>query len=532
MNRPLRTETKGPLTLVHAERFDDVEEVLSRDEVFFVTYEKKMREVSGNQGNFFLGMQNSPDYQQDVANMRSVVRRDDLADIQSFVTTRAEELMAARESQIDLVADLAKRVPARWFMNYFGCPHDNEDELIEWACHLFRFVFVSTNSPAFDQEALESAAKVRDFLDHCIQDRKAHPVQKDDILARCLALQEGGVPRMSDLDIRNNFLGLLTGAVLTTSSAVTKAIDQLLERPVELAAARKAAGEDNDALLKSYLFEALRFNPMSPGLARFCSQDYVIAKGTERETLVKKGSIVVVGTLSAMFDSSKFDEPGQFRIDRPAHQYLFFGFGLHRCFGQYVSEIQIPAIAKALLKRNDLKRAPGDEGQLQLEGGFPKRLKLQFQPNKNTMSDNTNPTPEGPGNLNPNQKALNLILKVKEPVAQNAAALRAVLKKLTPDGLNNVGTVHFGRFLLMENDTRFGILTEYDNDFGGYVTDFIVETGDVFNALLQFVEHPEGLIPVEENREAFLNYVAEHDIPTEVFYSAYPTRTVQSIKQD
>ena len=134
-----------------------------------------------------------------------------------------------------------------------------------------------------------------------------------------------------------------------------------------------------------------------------------------------------------------------------------------------------------------------------------------------------------PTNLNPSQSALNLVLQVKEPVAKNAAALRQVLKQLTPDGLNNVGTVHFGRFLFMDNDTKFLLFTSYDGKFEAYVNDFINETGDVFNTLLQFVDHPEGLIPVQGSRREFVKFVRDNDAPTEVFYCAYPNLSVLEI---
>ena len=58
-------------------RFEDVQEVLSRDDIFQVTYGPKMRVITGGE-DFFLGMQNSPEYERDVANMRSAMRRQDM----------------------------------------------------------------------------------------------------------------------------------------------------------------------------------------------------------------------------------------------------------------------------------------------------------------------------------------------------------------------------------------------------------------------------------------------------------------------
>ena len=55
-------------------RFEDVKEVLARDGDFDVVYGPRMIEITGGQ-NFFLGMQDTPDYTRDVSNMRIAVRR-------------------------------------------------------------------------------------------------------------------------------------------------------------------------------------------------------------------------------------------------------------------------------------------------------------------------------------------------------------------------------------------------------------------------------------------------------------------------
>ena len=61
-------------------RAEDVTEVLDREADFAVVYEPKMRAITGGE-NFFLGMQDSAEYQRDVSNMRLAVRRTDVSDI-------------------------------------------------------------------------------------------------------------------------------------------------------------------------------------------------------------------------------------------------------------------------------------------------------------------------------------------------------------------------------------------------------------------------------------------------------------------
>jgi hypothetical protein len=135
------------------------------------------------------------------------------------------------------------------------------------------------------------------------------------------------------------------------------------------------------------------------------------------------------------------------------------------------------------------------------------------------------------GSFDPTQNDLNLVLNVKQPVAENAAKLRTAISQLTPTGLNNVGTVHFARFLFLDNDSKFLVFTSYDGNFVDYVRAFIRETGDMFNALLANVELPEGetILPVQQNEEAFVNFVQKNDVNSEAFYSAYPKLTVLNI---
>ena len=146
-------------------------------------------------------------------------------------------------------------------------------------------------------------------------------------------------------------------------------------------------------------------------------------------------------------------------------------------------------------------------------------------------------TPETPG-TRPKavQSPLTLIMRIKSPEA--AAQLEALLHRIqnAPPGKNPVWnaldrllTVHFARFVFLENKTRLAVITTYDGSFDDYINDFIDAIGDVFNSILQFMEGAPPL-PVQQNRQAFLDYVRTNDLRgLEPFYSAYPTATVVTI---
>ena len=127
----------------------------------------------------------------------------------------------------------------------------------------------------------------------------------DDILERCLAFQDLGLPGFSDREIRNNMMGLIIGALPQPPMVIPQLFDVLLDRPRELAAAQAAALADDDATVARYVFEASRFYPLTPGLFRNCLTDYRVAAGTWRAKTIPAGAFVMAATRSAMFDGRK-----------------------------------------------------------------------------------------------------------------------------------------------------------------------------------------------------------------------------------
>jgi cytochrome P450 len=116
---------------------------------------------------------------------------------------------------------------------------------------------------------------------------------------------------------------------------------------------------------------------MTPGIFRIANQDYTLARGTSHATTLTAGTTVVAATQSAMFDPKRIDDPETFRLDRPAHAYMHWSYGLHTCFGQYINAAQLPEIVKALLLRG-IRRAPGAAGQLTKDGPYAGSLSVSL----------------------------------------------------------------------------------------------------------------------------------------------------------
>jgi hypothetical protein len=108
---------------------------------------------------------------------------------------------------------------------------------------------------------------------------------------------------------------------------------------------------------------------------------------------------------------------------------------------------------------------------------------------------------------------MNLVmpLKDKSPIGRAKAALAiAENKDEIYAGLDNVGTVHFARFVIV--DDNICMFSVYDGDFTNYIRDFIATIGSVFNAVVELVEGGDAVIPSELNVEKFIDWVHAHDM--------------------
>ncbi len=363
---------RGNLCMVS--RYADVLDVLSRKNVFHVTYGDNMRRLTAG-GQFFLGMQPSPEYDQDISNVRAATRRSDMQDIVApTVAAAAQAIVQQSQGRLDVVKQLGLIVPTRLTAAYLGITTENELRFAEQASMMFRYLFIPDNPAEIVDQALGYAAEFRQDIDRIIRLRHQATSGADDMLERCLQLQRDGRPRMDDVQIRNNLMGLLIGMIPTTSKCVAQVLDQLLNRPQELAQAQRAARADNDQLLAKIVFEALRFNPQNPGLLRVVAEDCQLSGKR-----LARGTNVLALTWSAMFDDRVLASPGEFKLDRPAEHYLHFGYGMHTCFGEHISKIQIPGILKPLLQQAKLRRAKGAPGLLQMAGPFPSSLVVEFE---------------------------------------------------------------------------------------------------------------------------------------------------------
>jgi hypothetical protein len=132
------------------------------------------------------------------------------------------------------------------------------------------------------------------------------------------------------------------------------------------------------------------------------------------------------------------------------------------------------------------------------------------------------------------QRALTLVMPIKDGAEEGLLALLEGLGQAPANpvhaALDKLQTVHFARFVLLENNTRLAVITTYDGDFSRYIMDFVDWLGPVFDQLLSFVDDWPPEHSVQTYRDEFLDYVRAHDLTCiGSLYSAYPELPVNDI---
>jgi cytochrome P450 len=116
----------------------------------------------------------------------------------------------------------------------------------------------------------------------------------------------------------------------------------------------------NPALIQSMVPEIIRWQTPLTHMRRTALED--IELGGKN---IRKGDKVVMWYLSGNRDDSVIDRPDDLVIDRanPRH-HLSFGYGIHRCMGNRLAELQLKIIWEEIAKRFEFVEVVGEPERL------------------------------------------------------------------------------------------------------------------------------------------------------------------------
>jgi cytochrome P450/predicted MFS family arabinose efflux permease len=147
---------------------------------------------------------------------------------------------------------------------------------------------------------------------------------------------------MTPMEYLGNIILLIVGGNDTTRNTITGSVLALNQNPDQYQKLR-----DHPELIPSMVSETIRWQTPLAHMRRTALQDTVL--GGKR---IAKGDKVVMWYVSGNRDETVIDRADEYIIDRerPRH-HISFGFGIHRCMGNRLAEMQLRVIWEEILKR-------------------------------------------------------------------------------------------------------------------------------------------------------------------------------------
>jgi cytochrome P450 len=195
---------------------------------------------------------------------------------------------------------------------------------------------------------VESPEQRRAEMDECrayfanLWNERVNAEPRNDLIS--MMAHSEATRHMDGDNLMGNIILLLVGGNDTTRNTMSGSVLALNEHPDQYRKLR-----DNPALIESMVPEVIRWQTPLAHMRRTALVDTEIG-----DKKIKKGDRVVMWYVSGNRDEEAIENPNEFIIDRARPRtHLSFGFGIHRCVGMRLAELQLKIVWQEMLKRFD-----------------------------------------------------------------------------------------------------------------------------------------------------------------------------------
>ncbi len=262
-----------------------------------------------------------------------------LSDLEPLIRERASHILdnLPRNEEFNWVRHVSVELTAQMLATLFDVPQEDRMKLIEWS---------DTIQNLGDPDAFDSPEEGFKVLFECLayfqeyyEARKKQPPKFD--LISMLA-HDPSTNNMDPQELLGNIMLLIVGGNDTTRNSISGGVLALNQNPDQYQKLLQ-----NPGLIPKMVPEIIRWQSPVAHMARTATQDTEIG-GKQ----IKKNDRVVMWYISGNRDEEAIERANEFIIDRDnPRQHTAFGYGIHRCVGNRLAEMQLRVMWEEIMQR-------------------------------------------------------------------------------------------------------------------------------------------------------------------------------------